>query len=147
MDFKDKLQRIRKDLRLSQEDLAEKLDISRQAIAKWETGQAYPEIDNLIKLSNLFQITIDRLIKDNGNCEYSILKEVSHRGDDFVNFLCDAKKMTYAGKGIKENDQVERTQLNLNILTENIHIWTLTSEVKGLLEKRLYGKMVCQYGE
>ena len=103
MDFKDKLQRIRKDLRLSQEDLAEKLDISRQAIAKWETGQAYPEIDNLIKLSNLFQITIDRLIKDNGNCEYSILKEVSHRGDDFVNFLCDAKKMTYAGKGIKEN--------------------------------------------
>ena len=140
MDFKDKLQRIRKDLRLSQEDLAEKLDISRQAIAKWETGQAYPEIDNLIKLSNLFQITIDRLIKDNGNCEYSILKEV-------VNFLCDAKKMPYAGKGIKENDQVERTQLNLNILTENIHIWTLTSEVKGLLEKRLYGKMVCQYGE
>lgn len=103
MEFKDKLQRIRKDLKLSQEDLAEKLDISRQAIAKWETGQAYPEIDNLIKLSNLFQITIDRLIKDNGDCDYSGVNEPAHQFDDFVKFLCDAKKITYAGKGLKES--------------------------------------------
>lgn len=111
MDFKDKLQRIRKDLRLSQEDLAEKLDISRQAIAKWETGQAYPEIDNLIRLSNLFQITIDRLIKDNGEYDYSGVKEPTHRFDDFVTFLCEAKKMTYAGKGIKERTP-SRTSAN-----------------------------------
>lgn len=102
MEFKDKLQKIRKDLKLSQEDLAEKLNISRQAIAKWETGQVYPEIDNLIKLSNLFQITIDNLIKDNGDCVYQGLQNRNKHHDDFIKFLCEAKRATYAGKGKEE---------------------------------------------
>lgn len=64
MELKDKLQELRKNKNLSQEKLAEKLDVSRQAVAKWENGETYPDIDNLISLSDIFNITLDRLLKE-----------------------------------------------------------------------------------
>lgn len=57
MIFSEKLQLIRKNKGLTQEELAEKLSVSRQAVAKWESGQGYPEITNLIQISNLFHVT------------------------------------------------------------------------------------------
>lgn len=48
MIFSEKLQLIRKNKGVTQEQLAEKLDVSRQAVAKWESGQVYPDINNLI---------------------------------------------------------------------------------------------------
>ncbi len=51
MIFSEKLQLIRKNKGLTQEELAEKLSVSRQAITKWESGQVYPEITNLIQIS------------------------------------------------------------------------------------------------
>ena len=45
--------------RITQEELAEKLSVSRQAVAKWESGQVYPEITNFIQISNLFNVTVD----------------------------------------------------------------------------------------
>ena len=53
---------IRKNKGLTQEELAEKLSVSRQAVAKWESGQVYPEITNFIQISNLFNATIDYLV-------------------------------------------------------------------------------------
>lgn len=64
MKFNEKLQKLRKEKGMSQEGLAEVLGVSRQAISKWESGQSYPEMDNLITLSELFGVTIDSLIKD-----------------------------------------------------------------------------------
>ncbi|MFR7590886.1 MAG: helix-turn-helix domain-containing protein [Longibaculum sp.] len=64
MDFGMKLQDLRKAKGLSQEALAEKLNVSRQAVSKWESGVGYPEMDKLILLSDLFGVTIDYLIKD-----------------------------------------------------------------------------------
>ena len=61
-DFSEKLQLIRKNRGLTQEELAEKLSVSRQAVAKWESGQVYPEITNFIQISNLFNATIDYLV-------------------------------------------------------------------------------------
>ena len=52
-DFSEKLQLIRKNRGLTLEELAEKLSVSRQAVAKWKSGQVYPEITNLIQISNL----------------------------------------------------------------------------------------------
>ena len=52
-DFSEKLQLIRKNKGLTPEELAEKLSVSRQAVAKWKSGQVYPEITNLIQISNL----------------------------------------------------------------------------------------------
>lgn len=64
MIFSEKLQLIRKNKGLTQEELAGKLDVSRQAVAKWESGYVYPDISNLIKISELFNVTVDYLVKD-----------------------------------------------------------------------------------
>ena len=64
MKFSEKLQTLRKEKGLSQEKLAELLSVSRQAVSKWESGQTYPEIEKLIVLSDLFEITLDDLLRD-----------------------------------------------------------------------------------
>ena len=64
MIFSEKLQLIRKSKGFTQEELAEKLEVSRQAVAKWESGQVYPDINNLIQISNIFNVTVDYLVKD-----------------------------------------------------------------------------------
>ena len=56
MDFGMKLQSLRKEKGLSQEALAEKLHVSRQAVSKWESGAGYPEMDKLILISDLFGV-------------------------------------------------------------------------------------------
>ena len=68
--FSEKLQTLRKERSLSQEQLAELLNVSRQSISKWESGQTFPEINKLIILSDLFNITLDDLVKDK-NIEYT----------------------------------------------------------------------------
>ncbi len=64
MTFQEKLVKLRKENRMTQEDLAGVIGISRQAIAKWEAGQSLPDMSNLITLSEYFHISVDRLIKD-----------------------------------------------------------------------------------
>jgi len=64
MEFGLKLQGLRKEKGLSQEALAEMLNVSRQAVSKWETGEGYPEMEKLLLISDLFQISLDYLMKD-----------------------------------------------------------------------------------
>lgn len=99
MIFSEKLLLIRKNKGYSQEELAEALDVSRQAIAKWESGQSYPEIHNLIALSNLFNVTVDYLVKDNDDCMLKPIEVNSCDDDELRKFLLNAKGKTYAGKG------------------------------------------------
>lgn len=65
MKFNEKLIQLRKKNGLSQEELGDKIQVARQTISKWELGETTPEMDKLIKLSNLFDISLDELIKDN----------------------------------------------------------------------------------
>ena len=60
----EKLYTLRKKSGLSQEQLAEALNVSRQAISKWEGGSATPESDKLLALSNYFGVSLDYLLKD-----------------------------------------------------------------------------------
>jgi transcriptional regulator with XRE-family HTH domain len=62
MEFNEKLQQLRKQKGLTQEDLAELLFISRTAISKWESGRGLPNIDSLKAISKVFGITIDELL-------------------------------------------------------------------------------------
>lgn len=64
MNFADKLQSYRKQKGMSQENLAEVIGVSRQAVSKWESGHSYPEMDKMIALSELFQVSLDYLVKD-----------------------------------------------------------------------------------
>ncbi|HEY8443672.1 MAG TPA: DUF5680 domain-containing protein [Clostridia bacterium] len=97
MIFSEKLQLIRKSKGLTQEELAEKLDVSRQAVAKWESGQAYPDIANLIQISDLFDVSIDYLVKDQ-KCSISVAPEVLTDLDELINFRLEANVNTYAAR-------------------------------------------------
>ncbi len=62
MEFNEKLQELRKQKGLTQEELAEKLYVSRAAISKWESGRGYPSIDSLKAISKFFSISLDELL-------------------------------------------------------------------------------------
>ena len=62
MEFKEKLQELRKVRGLTQEELAEALYVSRTAVSKWESGRGYPSIDSLKEISSYFSVTLDELL-------------------------------------------------------------------------------------
>lgn len=70
MVFKETLTNLRKSKGLSQEQLAEELNITRQTVSKWETGQSTPDIEYLSKISNFFDVSTDYLIKGECPTEY-----------------------------------------------------------------------------
>ena len=94
MIFADRIKKIRGEFNISQERLAEKLNVSRQAVAKWEAGNAMPDIDNLVEISNMFQVSLDYLIK-NSNCS-SVTTVAKCENFEIISFLVEAKKSTYA---------------------------------------------------
>lgn len=69
MTLAEKLCKLRTDQGLSQGDLAEKLNVSRQSVSKWETGQSVPDLDKIIKLADLFGVTVDDLVREEGRPE------------------------------------------------------------------------------
>ena len=64
MTFKEKLVRLRKLKKLTQDDFAKAVGVSRQAVYKWESGQSYPEVPKLREIKLLFGISIDDLLDD-----------------------------------------------------------------------------------
>ena len=75
-----KIQQLRKDSGMSQEELASKLTISRQAISKWELGESMPDTENVVQLSKLFGVSTDYLLKDELEADKDMPAEVN--GDD-----------------------------------------------------------------
>ena len=65
MKFADNLKRVRKSKNISQEELAERVKVSRQSVSKWETGEAYPEMNNILELCKIFHCHINDLVNDN----------------------------------------------------------------------------------
>ena len=95
MIFSEKLTILRKNKGITQEALAEKLNVSRQAVAKWESGQAYPDISNLIQISNLMNVTVDYLVRD-GECMMAPVDSAGTDLDQLISFRLEANVNTYA---------------------------------------------------
>ncbi len=64
MTFQEKLISLRKAKGLSQEELGAEIQVSRQTVSKWESGQSYPDFQRLVLLSDYFELTLDQLVKD-----------------------------------------------------------------------------------
>lgn len=64
MEIGKKITDLRKNNKLSQEDLAEKLGVTKQTISKWELGQTYPSINQAKELSKIFNISLDELVNN-----------------------------------------------------------------------------------
>ena len=85
MEFHSKLRQLRKAQQMSQEELANQLNVSRQAVSKWESGQGFPETDTLLAICNLFGVSLDYLLKDTQDGEareqeagYYVSREMAH---------------------------------------------------------------------
>ena len=88
MKFGDKLIELRKKNGYSQEELAEKLNVSRQSVSKWESNNTYPETDKIIQIANLFDCSMDDLINDKvTNVESTLRKNKSNVKNIWNSFL------------------------------------------------------------
>ena len=67
MTLGEKLQALRRRTGMSQDMLAEKLEVSRQAVSKWERDEAMPETDKLVRIAKLFDISLDELLSSRGS--------------------------------------------------------------------------------
>lgn len=90
MNLADNLKKIRKEHHLSQEQLAEKLGVSRQSVSKWESNLAYPEMDKVLQLCKLFDLNMDELlnqdikeVSDNKQAKININRYI----DDFLEYV------------------------------------------------------------
>ncbi|MBR1717737.1 MAG: helix-turn-helix transcriptional regulator [Bacilli bacterium] len=96
MNLKENLKRIRKENNLSQEQLADKLNVSRQSVSKWESGTSYPEMDKMIQLCRMFDLNIDELlnqdikkVREEKNSKIDINKYI----DSFLHFVSKSYDM------------------------------------------------------
>lgn len=90
MNLAENLKKIRKDNNLSQEQLAEQLGVSRQSVSKWESGQAYPEMDKVLQLAKMFNLNIDDLLNQDVreiNTEKQSKVAINKYIDDFLMFI------------------------------------------------------------
>ena len=84
---------------LSQEELSERLSVSRQAIAKWESGQSMPDVEHLLALSQALRVSVDRLLVKPAACETMVENGLCADTDSLAAFLLRASAATYAGYG------------------------------------------------
>ena len=84
MEFHEKLQELRKNRGLTQEELAESLYVSRTAISKWESGRGLPSIDSLKEISKFFSVSIDELL----SCE-KVLTIAEKENKDNLRRMCE----------------------------------------------------------
>jgi len=76
MNFAEKIFTLRKSNELTQEQMAEELHVSRQSISKWESGQATPELEHIVAMSQIFNVTTDYLLKPSEIDELSVKTEI-----------------------------------------------------------------------
>lgn len=82
MNLGSQLKRFRESKSFSQEDVARKVGVTRQAVYKWESNKSYPDIDNLILLSELYGVTIDELIKGSEDAREELDKKDKNECED-----------------------------------------------------------------
>jgi len=124
MTLSKKLRQLRMDAHLSQEALASKLNVSRQAVTKWETDKGVPDLSNLIALSALFNITIDELVSD-------INVKVDHVFTSTTSYgLSDDKRidMNLGGAASIELETSDSEDMIITLISKTID--TLSKDVK-----------------
>ena len=115
----DKIILYRKRKGLTQEELADLLEVSRQTVTKWESGSVLPNLDYIMGLSVIFGITIDNLVKDNDCAKQEIESKISNY--NWIDFMLKAKKQPMLKRRGKLFP-VDLTAMIINIKKMNIYI-------------------------
>ncbi len=95
MNIGKRIQEIRQQKKLTQEQLASDLAISRQAVSKWESGKAIPDIENLMYISNLYGVSLDELIKGDEKVGQKIVADASAKKWHKLSILFFVALMAY----------------------------------------------------
>ena len=139
MTIGEKLKAKRQEAKLSQQALAEKLHVSRQTISSWEVGRTYPDLDILVTISEIYQIPLDDLLKEDSNMVEEITQKVkvSERrkivniilavllilmmGTSLYMFLQNRQNAAANEQGLRTNDIMESSwELNYTLTNELI---------------------------
>ena len=114
---------LRKNAALSQEEFAERLGVSRQAVSKWERGEAYPDTENLIAISEMFSVTLDELVKSENidgsadecknDCETATDDESEDNGGYFRVNMGDKVKVNLNGQ-ITVDDEDTKVKIDFD---------------------------------
>lgn len=146
MNLSENLKRIRKDNNLSQEQLADKLGVSRQSVSKWESGLAYPEMDKVLQICKIFNLNIDELLNQNLK-EVNEIKQsknnVNKFIDDFLDYITKTIDMFSCMK-FKDKFKCLFEQvviigvITLVLLIFGIIVRNIVSSVLGFLPSDLY---------
>lgn len=132
MNFSEKLKNLRKQKNISQEQLAEKLHVSRQAITKWETGAGIPDIVNIIAISALFNESLDSLLSD----EKSLMSKHEFMYESRTEYDLDSPKKIDINVGVAHEVIVERTtDEKINILLASNKLSYLNQQAKVKIEE------------
>lgn len=95
MNIGKRIHEIRQQKNLTQEQLASDLAISRQAVSKWESGKAIPDIENLMYISNLYNVSLDELIKGDDRVGQKIVADASAKKWHKLSILFFAALLVY----------------------------------------------------
>lgn len=87
MSFSEKIKEIRKKQNLTQEQFAEKIFVSRNAVAKWESNRGYPDIQNLISISEIFGVSLDDLIKNDKKLKNRIILDSASKKESSLDIV------------------------------------------------------------
>lgn len=98
MIFADKLIKLRRQRGWSQEELAEKMGVTRQSVSKWESMQSLPDLDRILQLSKLFEVSTDYLLKDEIETEDTEIKEAGAENEERYVSLKEANEFVSAKK-------------------------------------------------
>lgn len=129
--FEDQIKHYRKQAGLSQEKMAEKIGVSRQAITKWENGTGTPDISNLMAIANLFQISIDELLS-NGKTESKKSEYIYESRTEYDNVT--------SHEGAIEINQLSAT--SRLIIPENFCFRSAKKGIANTIYYEKYGKKV-----
>ena len=127
MTFADKLKELRKQKGISQEQLAEKIYVSRQAITKWESGNGIPDIENLIAISSLFNESLDSLLSE----EKSLISKHEFLYESRTEYDLDSPKKIDLRVGLAHEVIIEKTKdEKIQVLAASNKLCYIAQQVK-----------------
>lgn len=133
--FADNLKKIRKENNLSQEQLADKLGVSRQSVSKWESSAAYPEMDKVLQLCKMFNLNIDELLNQNiseVHEEQESKNKINNYVNNFLEYITKTVKL-FISLSFKDKVKclVEQSVVILSLLLICIILGGIMSSVVG----------------
>jgi len=146
IEIANRLVKLRKEKGLSQEELADKLGLSRQAVSKWERAEASPDTDNLICLAKLYGVSLDELLTSDDDIETIVKEQVKDKEEEDKEEDSTAEvKTDEHGKTIIVNDGKDKVVINIdkNVkshIEHGIDLWKNNKllKISGIIEGTLF---------